>query len=403
MNKKTWGIVIGAVMAAVLFSFGLAVGYRQGVKSRVSQSETVLESAGRQQENKGTVKKSSGENSDQGEEELTEEMSAESLRNDEDVLPETETEYGRESVWEKTGEKDTEAITEVMTEMMDTGEDTPGEPVLTMASAFLDQRLAMGEQWGISIEDLSTHQVYNYGANTQIQSASVIKVFIMGAVYERILYPTNDEERIVYTESYEGELRSLIGSMITVSDNDCANRLVEILGEGSYSLGFEVVNAFCRRHGYDQTHMGRRFLESYPTDDNYVSARDCRSILSSIYRRELVSEAASEEMENYLKGQTRKNKIPSGLPEGFTSANKTGEMYVEYGLGSIENDMAIVYSPYGDYTIAVLAGQLEGRNTEAISLIHQISSITANWYIGLHEENSVNRTETEREGLIPEA
>ncbi len=395
MNKKTWGIVTGAVCAAVLFSFGMAIGYRQGLKHRINQNNIVQEAAGEQGQHRGKAEVVS----EQMTESLLESVSETDTDQIKESQPETVTEHGAESVREQA----TEEVTENTRETEDTGEDTSGEPIASMVSAFLEQRMALGEQWGISIEDLSTHQVYNYGANTQIQSASVIKVFIMGAVYERILYPENEEERIVYTESYEGELRSLIGSMITVSDNDCANRLVEILGEGSYSLGFDVVNAFCRRHGYDQTHMGRRFLESYPTDDNYVSARDCRSILSSIYRRELVSEAASEEMENYLKGQTRKNKIPSGLPEGFTSANKTGEMYVEYGLGSIENDMAIVYSPYGDYTIAVLAGQLEGRNTEAISLIHQISSITANWYIGLHEENSINRTETEREGLIPEA
>jgi beta-lactamase class A len=88
-----------------------------------------------------------------------------------------------------------------------------------------------------------------------------------------------------------------------------------------------------------------------------------------------------------VKGQTLRNKIPAGLPSGFTSGNKTGEMPEGYGLGCIENDSAIVFAPEGmgeGYILTVMSNRLGGRNSEAISLIVQISSKVAKWYIEQH-------------------
>ena len=226
--------------------------------------------------------------------------------------------------------------------------------------------------------------ICEYNADRRMQSASVIKIFIMGAVYDRICYPREDAEPVAYTEGYEGELRSLLEAMITVSDNTAANRLIEILGEGDFAAGAKAVNQFCEEHGYTGVHVGRRFLDSQPTDDNYISAADCRKFLGDIYRGDLVCEEASEKMLTILKGQTVTYKIPAGLPEGFTSANKTGEMPEGYGLGCIENDAALIFSPYGDYVLVVLSNELGGRNDQAHDVIRSISSAAASYYIHKH-------------------
>ena len=92
-------------------------------------------------------------------------------------------------------------------------------------------------------------------------------------------------------------------------------------------------------------------------------------------------------MLDIVRGQTRKNKIPAGLPAGFTSGNKTGEMPEGYGLGCIENDSAIVFAPEGmgeGYVLTVMSTNLGGRNSEAISTIVQISSMVAQWYTEQH-------------------
>lgn len=239
---------------------------------------------------------------------------------------------------------------------------------------YLDGEEASGAKWAISIQNLSDGARYEKNAEESMQSASVIKVFIMAAVYGKICYPAEGEEAIYAPEQYDGELKELLTNMITVSDNEAANRLVELLGNGDFETGKQIVNTFCQENGYTGTHLGRRFLEENPTDDNFTTAADCGKLLRAIYEGSCVSQEASAKMLELLKGQTRTGKIPSGLPQGITAANKTGEMSEGYGLGCIENDIAIVYGEQQDYVICVLANDLAGRNEEAIQKIQEISS-----------------------------
>ena len=248
------------------------------------------------------------------------------------------------------------------------------DPVINIANQYLSSREANGEKWSISVENLSNNEKHVYNASEKMQSASVVKVFIMGAVYDRMCYPSSPERLISANESYDGELRNLLEQMITVSDNSAANQLITKLGEGDFKKGAEVVNNFCIENGYTSTSIGRAFLESNPTGDNYTSAEDCTKILSDIYRGICVNEEASAKMLDILKNQTVKTKISMGVPVEIKTANKTGEMPEGYGLGCIENDMAIVFTEKGDYIITVLSNELGGRNEEAVHTIRQISS-----------------------------
>ena len=231
---------------------------------------------------------------------------------------------------------------------------------------YLDEREKRGQIWSVSIERLSGNDkaVLEYNGFALMQSASVIKVFIMAAVLDR-------------SEETDAQTDSLLESMITVSDNDAANRLVELIGDGDFHAGSIALQNFCMENGYLCTSIGRRFLESNPTGDNDTSAGDCRKILADIYKGKCVSKSASEKMLGLLMRQTRRGKIPSGLPEGYRCGNKTGEMPEGYGLGCIENDMAIVFSPDGDYVLAVLSNELGGDNDGAARTISGISSLVA--------------------------
>ena len=211
-----------------------------------------------------------------------------------------------------------------------------------------------------------------------MQSASVIKLFIMGCVYDRICFPSSPEREIPFTESYSGELRATLESMIRVSSNEAANALIDILGQGNTAAGMAAVNEFAKEHGYTGVHLGRKFLESNPADDNYVSAAACVKFYTDLYEGKLVNEEASGKMLDILKGQTLTEKIPSGLPAGYASANKTGEMPEGYGLGCIENDTAIIWPLEGTpYVLVVLSNNLDGRNSEARQIIRQISAFVA--------------------------
>lgn len=274
-----------------------------------------------------------------------------------------------ESLAEETEPTETEA-TEAEELPPSGGTETKPLPGL---ESFLGEAEDLGEKWAVSAVDLADGAVYGHHGDVQMQSASIIKVFIMAAVYDRVCYPRDTESAIYVQEAYEGELKTLLTNMITVSDNDAANRLVELLGYGSFQEGQEVVNAFCRENGFGGTSLGRRFLAENPADDNYTTSGDCMKLLQDLYNGSCVCAEASEKMLNMLKNQTRTEKIPSGLPEGTVCANKTGEMPQGYGLGCIENDIAIVYGERGDYILCVLSNDLDGRNEEARKRIAEIS------------------------------
>lgn len=170
--------------------------------------------------------------------------------------------------------------------------------------------------------------------DTPMQAASLIKLYIMGAVYEN--YGT-----IAQSHNSE-EIDSNISAMISVSDNDAANTLVNWLGNGNDAAGMAKVNNFCQEHGFTSTQMNRLLLAGKENGDNYTSVKDCGTFLKQIYQvvnGTLPSStlANADAMYFQLKTQQRKNKIPTQLPEGVGTANKTGE------LDTVENDAAIIY------------------------------------------------------------
>ena len=191
--------------------------------------------------------------------------------------------------------------------------------------------------------DNGTWSVYvcNLAKNTegtindqQMQAASLIKLYIMGAVYE-------DYDSLSSKYSKD-QLDNALNSMITVSDNDAANTLVNYLGGGDDAAGMARVNKFCQDHGYTSTSMGRLLLADNSNGDNYTSVKDCGKFLKTIYQMDKGSAAedtlaGAEYMYHLLKMQTRTNKIPAQLPEGVKVANKTGE------LDTVENDAGIIY------------------------------------------------------------
>ena len=191
--------------------------------------------------------------------------------------------------------------------------------------------------------DNGTWSVYvcNLAKNTegtihdqQMQAASLIKLYIMGTVYDNY---------DAISQAHGGDtVDSNISSMITVSDNDAANTLVNWLGGGNDSAGMAKVNNFCQEHGFTSTQMNRLLLASKENGDNYTSVKDCGTFLKQIYQTVNGTLPAStlpnaDAMYYHLKMQQRKNKIPAQLPEGVGTANKTGE------LDTVENDAAIIY------------------------------------------------------------
>lgn len=216
--------------------------------------------------------------------------------------------------------------------------------------------------WSVYVKNLTTGDTFTIH-DTPMKSASIMKLFIMGTIYEAI-----SDGQLQRTD----EISELLSDMISASSNEAANRLLSLLGDGSYASGIYLVNDYIQRHGYSSlTHEYNGFEDEEaicdPDHFNQTSAADCGLLLERIYRRTFASRRICNEAEAMMLNQDTLYKIPRGLPDGIEAGNKTGEM------DTVENDVAVVYGNLGDYILCVLSADWESKDA-AIEHIQDISA-----------------------------
>lgn len=241
--------------------------------------------------------------------------------------------------------------------------------------------------WAVYVCDLKTGSEGSINDH-RMQAASLIKLYIMGTVYENY--------DALIAQYGQDTIDTNLYSMITVSDNDAANALTSYLGSGDSSAGMQIVNNYCLAHGYTTSSMGRLLLHSNEFGDNYTSVENCGKLLKMVYwdgylqktpenrgtdekttESDLQSEQVTEniasteddtdeittenttaltphasDMFALLCAQTRRHKIPAQLPDGVRTASKTGE------LDDVENDAAILYDTDNDLIIVFMSEHL---------------------------------------------
>ena len=217
-------------------------------------------------------------------------------------------------------------------------------------------------QWSAYIKNLKTGEITNINGDNKMTSASIIKLFVMAAAYDQI-------NKGQVSEANKTTILNNMRNMITISDNDATNAIVAALGNGDEEAGRAIINNYASSEGYSETSINRSLGQSSRGSvENYTSAKDVSNLLEKIHNGEIDN---SDDMLDLLKAQTRTSKIPAGVPDGVTVANKTGE------LGDVQNDAAIVYSG-GDYVIVTLS---EGvSESEGIDTIKNISKMTYEEY-----------------------
>lgn len=220
--------------------------------------------------------------------------------------------------------------------------------------------------WGVFVQDLSNNEylLINEG---RYSAASLVKVYTMAAVFNEI-----EKGNIEKNAKIEDKLKL----MITESNNAACNYLTIKVGGGSEAKGYDIENEVSLSLGCENTKRGSYLVELSGRKgpyrhNNYTSPRDCGRILKAIYNKELVSSKASEEMLSLLLAQTRRWKIPEGVPDGVKIANKTGE------TDTANSDIAIVFSEGGDYIICVLGN---GDVKFGASTISKISKMTYDYF-----------------------
>lgn len=288
---------------------------------------------------------------------------------------ESETETSTEALTETETESETETSTEAVTEVMS---ETESSQVLisegcspSFASLRTELKAMISEyegSWSIYVRDLQNSNRLTINSQSQ-SSASLIKLYIAGAVLEEI-----QSQNLERTETID----QLLTEMITVSDNEAANELVRYLSDThDHQDGLQKVNAFIENHDFVDTHQYNGLEDSalwyYPESVNVTSVADCGRLLEEIYEGDFISHLISRELEGYLLNQEITWKIPTGIPSEIKTANKTGE------TDNTQNDISLVFTPYGDYIICVMATDLTDTNT-AIEHIRTVSGTVYEYF-----------------------
>lgn len=187
-------------------------------------------------------------------------------------------------------------------------------------------------------KNLITGEEAGFQENIPLFAASVIKLAVLTEVFFRIEegsmnpreeYCLKEEDKLpscgALSYMHSGlmvTIRDLYTAMIIHSDNTATNILLK-------KCTMEAVNRRMKSLGLSSTVVNRLLFDQEASSaglENTISAKDTAFLLEKIYRGELVSKKASEEMLNILKNQRLNGKIPFFLHgEGIPVAHKTGE------------------------------------------------------------------------------
>lgn len=231
--------------------------------------------------------------------------------------------------------------------------------------ALIKKYSRKGEQIAFALRDLSTGDSIVLHSKAQ-QSASVMKAFVMGAIFEKY-----EEYTKRYGKSYiDGQL----SVMISISDNNAWVALVEVLGGGSYVKGISVLNKWNKEHGYLDTTM------SNVPYGNYTSAKDASQILADIADGKLKH---AKDMKKLLESQAISGRLLQGLPASGQTGNKPG------WVAGTENDTVLVEAPFGEYVITLLCTDMM-QTSRATQLMKEISSLVYSWMKENHPPADAN-------------
>ena len=225
-----------------------------------------------------------------------------------------------------------------------------------------EQVAAYDGTWSVYVQNLTTGQTLIVN-DRSMRSASVMKLFIMGAVYEA--FDRGDIERgedTVY----------LLRSMIINSSNEASNKLLIRLGDGDIAAGVARVNEFIRLRGFSDGTIEYNGFEDPnasldPDHPNIIMAKDVGLLLSRVYNRSFISRRVCNEIEQMMLDQATRYKIPRGLPDWVECGNKSGE------TDTIANDAAVIYGPTTDYILVVLSNDWSNED-KANAQIAEISA-----------------------------
>jgi beta-lactamase class A len=241
---------------------------------------------------------------------------------------------------------------------------------------------------GIYVHHLRTDVVASIRADDVFPTASMIKVPIMVAVFDRIArgeiaftdtapapravakYPEGDLVAQL-SDTAHVELSRLLTMSLTFSDNTASLWLQEIAGGGT------AINGWLERNGFATTRVNARTPGREVDFDSLgwgqTTPREMVRLVTLIRAGKAVSPAASEEMYRTLTRSFWTGEALSQIPPTVQAASKQGAVDLS------RSEVLVVNGPSGDYVFCVItkhqADTSYAATNEGYALLRRVSAL----------------------------
>ena len=197
----------------------------------------------------------------------------------------------------------------------------------------------------VYFKDLRTEQSF-YINPKNMYSCCMIKVPALIKIFQEI------ENGNIDHAAHANEIEQ----MITISSNTAYNNLAALLGGGNGIYGLYQINQMCIELGLENTKLHHGLLpgENFFTDGgaNTSNPKDIGILFEKLYKKEIISDKACQDMISILKACEDRDEIQAGLDKGIEFAHKTGAADLLY------HDGGIVYLPGRDYILVIFSNQV---------------------------------------------
>ena len=244
---------------------------------------------------------------------------------------------------------------------------TAPHPLATLCPSLQAEAESLSAKVGFVVLDLNDDTICAANDGDTFRTASLYKLLILVEAYEQMAAGDFSFDETITIEArhwaddpvfmrqeqpIEFEAREVLRRMIIHSENSSALALYERLTPGALA-------AAPSRLGLDGTSLDGPFV---------TTPSDIAALYAGLYRGDIVSGDASDEMLAVLRDQQINDLIPLQLPQGIAVAHKTG--IFEQSL----HDAGIVFAPGGDFVL-VLMTEWERDIDDSYVAIHQMVTL----------------------------
>ena len=192
----------------------------------------------------------------------------------------------------------------------------------------------MEGDWQVAVDSLIGNSKVSIfkNSNSQIESipsASTIKIFIGLEAYKQVEDGTLDEKNV----------ENDIYLMLKDSNNESANRLIDLIGNYDMEVSSQKINDTIKKiTGENKTGLYRKML--HEGRENLANAKDLNMALRVIYFGKFVNKDHSNKIMEAMaeNNTTSKFKLLGNLPKDAKGYSKSGEIPDK----GVENDVAII-------------------------------------------------------------